>query len=394
MTAPFNWGHLARQSAASVFRTRGTHRQLTAHRVGVLALFWILFIPHQIVTRICLMLDNLFFPAWRRMPVEKPLFITGLFRSGTTFLHRLLAGDSDHFSTFRTWEIYLAPSILQRKILKAWKSVDRLAGSPMMTWLRRYNSKNLAEIQFHKVGLWKEEEDEGLLLFLWDSLFTWFFFPGVSGIRDYQFADKEMSPRRRRRKWAFYKACVRRHMFCHPGSSIYLSKNPAFTPKLSGLKDTFPDARVVYMVRDPRRVLVSQAAWFSFCWHYFASPTEKYPFRDELFEMTRHWYDYPLKLLDTWKPEERLIIEYRHLIHRPSDTISSLFAHFGLKMSSEYRAWLKTESERTDEYSSGRTLNPQEVGYDPNAVRSAFDSVYRRFDFSAPEDSVSEEERA
>jgi len=63
-------------------------------------------------------------------------------------------------------------------------------------------------------------------------------------------------------------------------------------------------------------------------------------------------------------------------------------------MSPEYRAWLKTESERTDEYSSGRSLSPQDVGYDPDAVRSAFDGVYRRFDFSAPEDSVSEEERA
>ncbi|MCK5250371.1 MAG: sulfotransferase, partial [Spirochaetaceae bacterium] len=327
MRIPFNWAHLFRQIFRSVFGTRGTHRRFTAHRAGALTIFWIIFIPHQIVTRICLLLDNLFFPRWKRTPVNRPLFITGLFRSGTTFLHRLMAGDENTFSAFKTWEIYLAPSILQRKILKAWKRLDQLIGSPAMKWLLRYNSRSLGEIQFHQVGLWKEEEDEGLLLFLWDSLFTWFFFPDTAGIRDYQFADREMSPRRQKRKLAFYKTCIQRHLYCHPNASVYLSKNPAFTPKLASLKEEFPDARIVYMIRNPARVLVSQAAWFSVCWNYFASPIEPYPFRDELFEMTRHWYSYPLELLDSWKSSDHLIVEYRNLIASPVETITGLYTH-------------------------------------------------------------------
>lgn len=379
---PFNWRHLSRQGFRSIIGTRGTHRRLTLHRLVVLAVFWTLFIPHQIVTRICLFMDNIFFPGWRKAVVEKPLFITGLFRSGTTFLHRLLAGDNKTFTAMKTWEIYLAPSILQRKILKSWKIIDRLCGSPAMKWLNRYNSRSLGEIQFHQVGLWKEEEDEGLFLFLWDSLFTWFFFPDSRGIRDYGFADREMSPRRQRRKLRFYKDCIRRHMYCHPEATVYLSKNPAFTPKLASLKEAFPDAGIIYMVRDPAEVLVSQAAWFSFCWHYFASPAERYPFRDELFEMTIHWYKYPLGLLEAWPSGDNLIVEYRNLIARPVETISGLYNHFDLKMSKHFRVWLKNESTRTDEYASGRRLSLKEVGYEKDEVERKFADIYRRFDLT------------
>ncbi len=258
---PFFWKHLIRQAVRSVFGTRGTHRRLTGHRITVLAVFWILFIPHQIFTRLCLLLDYVLFPGWYRTPVEKPLFITGCFRSGTTFLHRLMAGDTETFSAVKTWEIYLAPSISQRKLLRIWKRLDRLMGSPARRWLNWYDREKLGNVRFHKVGLWKEEEDEGFFLFLWDSLFTWFFFPDTAGITDYHFNDHAITPRRQRQRWRFYRACVRRHMYCHPGSPVYLSKNPAFTPQLASLREAFPDARVVYLVRDPRRVLVSQAAW-------------------------------------------------------------------------------------------------------------------------------------
>ncbi len=391
MAMPFNIRHLGRQAVRSVFGTRGTHRRLTCHRIKVLLIFWILFIPHQIVTRLCFFLDNIFFPRWRKTVINKPLFITGLFRSGTTFLHRLLAGDSENFSTFKTWEIYLAPSILQRKILKAWKKLDSLVGSPIIKRLKNYDSGSLGDIQLHQVGLWKEEEDEGLLLFLWDSLFTWFFFPDTDGIEDYQYADREMSPRRQKRKYAFYRACIRRHLYCHPNAPVYLSKNPAFTPKLQSLKEAFPDSRIVYLVRDPAKVLVSQSAWFSFCWHYFASPTDDYPFRNELLQMTRHWYEYPLEVLDGMPSEDRLIIEYRNLIARPARTIRNLYAHFNLPMTDDFEERLKRESKKTDEYANPKRLDPEEIGFSEEIVRSLFSDIYKRFDFT-PIESVGAEE--
>ena len=40
--------------------------------------------------------DEIFFPGYRKQPVEKPLFIVSNFRSGSTFVQRTLARDQIH----------------------------------------------------------------------------------------------------------------------------------------------------------------------------------------------------------------------------------------------------------------------------------------------------------
>jgi len=374
MSVPFNWSLLLRQAWRSVFATRGTHRRLTPHRLKVLLIFWTLFIPHQFVTRICLALDNIFFPAWRKRPIRKPIFITGIFRSGTTFLHRNMAGDVNTFSSFKTWEIYLAPSIIQRKLLHLLKRLDSLVGQPVYRLLSRYDSKKLGSIPFHHVGLWKEEEDEGLFLFSWDSLFTWFFFPDARGMEDYW----DASGKNNRRRMEFFRDCVRRHLFFHGETAIYLSKNPAFTPMLASLKEIFPDARVIYMLRNPMEVLPSQAAWFSFCWHYFASPTEKYPFKAELLTMSTIWYSHPLELLESWQPEDFLVLRYAELVQRPIEVIERVYRHFDLSMPKNFRYRLLAEIEDGNRHSTRTNL--KEVGYDRKKAESIFTELSRRFD--------------
>ncbi|MGD8823554.1 MAG: sulfotransferase [Myxococcales bacterium] len=44
-------------------------------------------------------------PEVREIPIERPLVITGLFRTGTTFLHALLAADPDNRAG-RAWELF------------------------------------------------------------------------------------------------------------------------------------------------------------------------------------------------------------------------------------------------------------------------------------------------
>jgi len=374
MSVPFNWSLLLRQAWHSVFATRGTHRRLSPHRLKVLIIFWALFIPHQIVTRICLALDSVFFPAWRKRLIKKPVFITGIFRSGTTYLYQMMAGDSGTFSSFKTWEIYLAPSIVQRKLLRLLRRLDALIGKPVYHLLSRYNSRRLGNIRLHQVGLWKEEEDEGLFLFPWDSLFTWFFFPDSRGLEKYWNARSGSNKRR----MEFFRDCVRRHLYFHGKASVYLSKNPAFTPMLASLKETFPDARVIYMLRTPMEVLPSQAAWLSFCWHYFASPVKKYPFTTELLEMTATWYSHPLELFDSWQSQDFLVVKYTELIQRPAEMIGKIYRHFDLPMSEDFQKRLRAEIGGGSSYSAGITL--EEVGYDRQEVMRNFAELCRRFD--------------
>ena len=139
------------------------------------------------------------------------------------------------------------------------------------------------------------------------------------------------------------------------------------------------------MIRDPRRVLVSQAAWFSFVWHYFASPLETYPFRDELRIMTRSWYAVSLEELEGWDRGDYRIIEYRRLIDDPVGTINGLYDDFSLEMSPEFATFLRRESQRTDEYASARAIGIREVGYEEAEIEREFAPIFDRFAFPKSE---------
>ena len=304
------------------------------------------------------------------------MFIVGLFRSGTTFLHHIIFTDSKQFSSFRTWEMYLAPSITQRKIIRMIQFLDRQIGSPLMRFAHHFDKHHLGRVKFHHVGLWREEEDEGLLLYLWDSIFTWFFFLDSKGIEPYLFAGV---PRERRvKRLRFYRACVQRHLYCYPKIPFHLSKSPAFTPQLDALKKVFPDARIVYMYRKPLDVLVSQATWFSFCWHYFGSPKENYPFKEEMLKMTRHWYRQPMALFNTWEKNDYLIVRYDNLINHPVNTVKKIYEHFGIALRQEFLTRLKQEIAIQKDFGSAGNVTLDDVGYNK-------DYVHKYLDIPAPD---------
>ena len=86
--------------------------------------------------------------------------MTGIPRSGTTFLHRTLAVDHERYTTLTTWEALLAPSIVQRKIIHALACLDqRLGGLGQrgVNALTRRLAGGLDDI--HEVGLEAAEED-------------------------------------------------------------------------------------------------------------------------------------------------------------------------------------------------------------------------------------------
>ncbi|MGB0184984.1 MAG: sulfotransferase, partial [Opitutales bacterium] len=58
-----------------------------------------LLLAVQVFHWLGLFLDELLFPNYRKVKIEAPVFITGIPRSGTTFVHRTLAHDSMQFTT-------------------------------------------------------------------------------------------------------------------------------------------------------------------------------------------------------------------------------------------------------------------------------------------------------
>jgi hypothetical protein len=374
----FNYQDFFRHLILGLFRTKNTHMRLGGTRIR----FWVVFLlsyPVLTVTSwICLGLDNLLYPKFRQVSVDEPIFIIGNFRSGTTFLHRLLSKDTDRFTSFKTWEIYFAPSITQRQFWRGASLVDRFFGSPVLRRIRTEQERLFGPIRMHRIRLEEPEEDEGLLLHMWAGLFVWFFSPRSEVGEAYAHFDRDVPFYKRRRCLRFYQSCVKRHLYVHGPEKRLVSKNPSFSPKVRSLLQVFPDARFVYLARDPKTMLVSELNWLSYAWHYFASPSARYPFRDQVVRMAHYWYLYPLAELLRLDDTQYRIYSFGTLTRATEATIRDLYDHFAIPRQVGVTMPVR-RSGNVD--GTGPSVGLAEVGLSEESVLRDFAEVYRLIPF-------------
>jgi len=84
----------------SIRKPKEVPSRFTLKRFFFLISFFTIFPLAQVFNRICFLLDDLFFSDYRKIAIKQPVFIIGNPRSGTTFLHRLMAQDQERFYFF------------------------------------------------------------------------------------------------------------------------------------------------------------------------------------------------------------------------------------------------------------------------------------------------------
>ncbi len=126
----FNFKLLIKVLYRTFWKTRGTNAQLTPKRLLIILIVFPSYVLIELINWIGLMLDAVFFSSYRSQKIREPVFIVGVMRSGTTFLHRLMARDEAHFTSMKHWEILFAPSIIQKKIFNAIGAADHFFWQP------------------------------------------------------------------------------------------------------------------------------------------------------------------------------------------------------------------------------------------------------------------------
>jgi len=204
------------------------------------------------------LLDELFFRAYRQVEVTAPLFITGIPRSGTTFVHRTLATDTRQFTTVSTWEAILAPSVTERKFIRALSALDRATGAfghRLLTRLIRSASGEFNDI--HEVDPAAPEEDYLWLLPAGSCFILLLAFPFSPWLKQVGRLDT-VPAHRRGPLLMFYKRCLQKHLYCAGSRKRLLSKNAAFASWAGSLSHLFPDAKFILCIREPKSALSSQ----------------------------------------------------------------------------------------------------------------------------------------
>jgi hypothetical protein len=377
----FNYKLFFEQVRHSFSRSSNTPARLTARRLGILLVLFPLMALFKILQLIGFAIDDWLYKDYQNQEVSQPVFIIGNPRSGTTYIHRLLAKDKDNFSHIRMWEIYFAPSIFQRKLVWAIQRLDQKMGGAIQRWLVKQEQKSWFNNPIHKVSLWEAEEDESLLFNIWESIFTSVFFPNPDLVRKYAVFDKGLSRKERRKIMRFYKACLRRHQYAHHSQKKFLSKNPAFSAKVASLYEYFPNAKIIYMVRNPLDTVPSLISWMSYQWSQFSDPGEEYLYQDYLIQLAKEWYDYPLEQLDHAAPGSYEIVVYDELVKDPKRVISGFYEKFGFEVSPEFEAILDQANLAAKSYQSKHRYSLKKIGLSNEKLVATFKDVLERFGF-------------
>lgn len=229
----------------------------TLRRFLFLFVFFPLFLLVQIVHWFCWSLDAILYPSAGRKVVKQPIFITGIPRSGTTFVHRSLARASG-LTTFTTWETILAPCICQKRLLRFLARMDARIGSLLRKSVDRlicWASGDFSQI--HRVDLAAPEEDYLALLPFGGCFLLALAFPGVRDLRDLARFD-QLPEKRRAEMLDIYHQCLQKKCYTAPANTRLLSKNAAFGSWVPDLAKRYPDATFLLCVRNPLEALSSQ----------------------------------------------------------------------------------------------------------------------------------------
>jgi hypothetical protein len=380
---PLFWRTLYR----SFFDSKNTTARLTRKRFIFLALFVIVWPIGMLIHWFCFWLDDIFFPDYKNHPIEKPLFILGNLRSGSTFLHRLLSRDTETFTSLTTWDIYLTPSVIQKKFTQLVARIDKKYFNNFLhRALFAFDRRTLGTIKIHPISFFQPEEDENIHLHIWDGYFVTFLFPFMDEMPNYQHFDEALSPQHKRRIMTFYKSMLQRHMYANRGK-YFVAKNPAFSAKIETVAEFFPDARIIYLARNPLDMLPSTISWINYSRRIFTDPEPGFHYVDEIVDMTKHWYSHPLKYIDAHPSPRHLILNYDDLIQRPEHVIRAFYEQFGYPDKPGLPIIIDQAVKETLTFSSDHAYSYEEMGFTREQIVEMYADVFKRFNFETRDDA-------
>jgi hypothetical protein len=256
------------------------------------------------------------YPSYAGVRIDRPVFVTGLPRTGTTALHRLLTADPGH----QGLEVWLAEVPQPRPPRQTW------AGNPVYRQIQagyeRHHTEHPEFMGVHYMAADQVEECWQLLRQSMRSI-SWECLAHVSGYSAWLRAqDWTPAYQRHRRNLQL--------IGLPDAGRRWVLKNPSHLFALDALLRVYPDALVIQTHREPRVAIASVcslAAHASAGWSdTFTGPVigrdqlELWASGLELFTAERARHD-PAQFCD---------VRYEDLVADPVGTAESVYGYFGL----------------------------------------------------------------
>jgi hypothetical protein len=378
----FNFKLGLKHTYEALFKSSKPNLKLRPRRIIVLTLFYTLFPIIEVITWFAFLLDKVFYPNFEELKITNPVFVIGNYRSGTTLLHRYLSFDYRRFTSMTGWEIFIAPSIVQRKLMNLFVAIDQVFGSPIVrTFDHLWGKFAQGPVYFHKMGVREPEEDENLLAHIWSGIIALNLFPDFEegNLPGFAYYDRMLNQRQKDRIMRFYHGCIQRHLYYHGHKKVYLSKSPSFSGHIETLIDAFPDAKFVYIVRSPYEVVPSSINMWSFKWHVTLDPDEEYPYKEQVLDMIKEYYLHPFDVLNNLPKDHYHFVYYDELMENPETSVQGIYDAFGFHISPAFRRRLRRIIRRHQNYKRPKKYSLKKMGLSNRKIFQNFKGVFKKF---------------
>ncbi|MGA1876256.1 MAG: sulfotransferase family protein [bacterium] len=269
-------------------------------------------------------------PEIKDIPIQRPLFIVGLPRTGTTLLHNLLAQDQDNRVPL-FWELLFPSPLIFRGKHKAdfrltltRKKIDQIyALSPQIFSIHPYNPTG---------------PEECIILF--QNTFKSLFFPLYYHIPKYT-------------EWLLqenmvgaYQYFLRQLQLLHwqrPGQRWVL-KSPAHLYFLDALLSVFPDACFIQTHRDPKEIIPSICSLSGMATQMSSDRLPFHYFGEKGLFLCKTAVDRGMNVRASVAASHFYDVQYQDLVTDPIAVVRSIYDYFGydvkITMETNMKNWL------------------------------------------------------
>ena len=276
--------------------------------------------------------ERLLAPRLLRHEIPDPIFIIGMHRSGTTHLHQLLALDPQ-FRSPRNFEVFNPHGFLT-----AWTTTAALA--PLLMWRRPMDAVQMTPFS-------SQEEEFALAAMGSPSPYWAFCFPRQLAHHNRYWHPENFTSRELARWKRDYVTLLRKITW--RGRRRPLLKNPINTSRVAILKEMFPGAKFITIVRDPDAVYRSN---LHFAEHGLAVFQLQYPdphdtYADRVLANYRQATDACQRDLAMLPADDTVQVRFEDLERDPRGEVARIYKTLGMTPSPPF-------VERLEEYLTSR----------------------------------------
>ncbi len=298
-------------------------------------------------------------------PIVRPVFIMGLPRSGTTFLHTLLAQD-DANAVPRAWQL-MYPYPPRRRFLPA----DlRRAEVNFQFRLFRFLSPQLNDL--HPLSADAPQECSDITAQVFQSLR----FDATYRIPSYQ---SWIAAHGHAAAYRFHRRFLK-HLDAQEPGRRWMLKCPDHVFALDTIRSIYPDAHFVFVHRDPARVLASVVKLNEVLRRPFARIVNRKEIGEEV---GAYWSEGANRMVAAAKAGsgDILHLHYKQIVSAPMTAVSQLYRHCGLELAPDARQRMQAWLARTPRNEGGQNrYKLSDFGLDAETLRARFSRYMEAFE--------------